>query len=410
MSLLIFDHLDNAYRSLKRNRGRSILTTLGIMIGVASVTAILALASGVTQLISSQVQHSGGGNVGIIRPGLQTSDPNAATSPVTQRTFSTSNLTEDDIAAIKKVQGIGRVAPLMTVDGTLKTDTNSVRNNVVLATTSDFAEIADVPMKSGQFLSDETDNDTSVIGYQLSIDLFGTDRSVGQTFTLRGQRLTVVGVMSKNDHPINYNNVDMNQAVIVTFERGKLFHQGRTQIQQINYSAKNPAELAAVSRRVEDTLMQTHMGEKDFSVISGKDIAKPTNDMFLALRAVMAAIAAISLFVGGIGIMNIMLVNVAERTREIGIRKAVGASNAAIIAQFLIESLMIALLGGFLGYLLGYVVAFFASTFLYFAPVVNWQTAVAALIMSIVVGVVFGSYPAVKAARKDTIESLRQYH
>jgi ABC-type antimicrobial peptide transport system permease subunit len=124
----------------------------------------------------------------------------------------------------------------------------------------------------------------------------------------------------------------------------------------------------------------------------------------------MTAIAAISLVVGGVGVMNIMLVGVAERTREIGIRKAVGSSNGAIVVQFLIESLMMSVLGGVLGYITGYVIAFAISNFLYFTPAFTWQTAVIALGMAIVVGVVFGIYPALKAARKDTIESLRQYH
>jgi ABC-type antimicrobial peptide transport system permease subunit len=124
----------------------------------------------------------------------------------------------------------------------------------------------------------------------------------------------------------------------------------------------------------------------------------------------MTAIAAISLVVGGIGIMNIMLVGVAERTREIGIRKAVGASNGDIVIQFLMESLIISLLGAFLGYFGGYVLAFVVSTFLYFPPAFTWPIAAAALGMALAVGVVFGIYPAYRAARKDTIESLRQYH
>ncbi len=409
MSLLIVDHIDNAYRSLKRNRGRSFLTTLGIMIGVASVTAILALASGVTSMMDSQIGEVND-NLAIIRPGLQTGDPNAATSPVTQRTFSTSTLTEDDILALARVPGIGSIAPVMTIDGALKAPDAEITNNVVLATTPDFAKITDVPMTSGQFLDGTTDNDTAVIGYQLSIDLFGTDRPIGRTLTVRGQKLTVIGVMRKSEHPVNYNNVDLNRAVVVSFERGKLFHQGRSQIQQINYNAKDPAQLEEVTAAVRETLTSTHAGEKDFSIAVGRDISRPTNDLFVALSAVMTAIAAVSLVVGGIGIMNIMLVNVAERTREIGIRKAVGASSGAIVTQFLVESLMVSLLGGFLGYLSGYVLAFSISTFLYFTPTFNWLTAVAALVMSIGVGLGFGLYPAIRAANKNTIESLRQYH
>ncbi len=128
------------------------------------------------------------------------------------------------------------------------------------------------------------------------------------------------------------------------------------------------------------------------------------------MTSVMTAIAAISLLVGGIGVMNIMLVGVAERTREIGIRKAIGASNSTIIIQFLSEALMMSLLGGLLGYGLGYIAAFVISTFLYFAPAFTWLSALVALGMSLFVGIVFGLYPAFRASRKNTIEALRQYH
>ncbi len=409
MSLLVIDHLDNAFRSLRHNRGRSILTTLGITIGIASVTAILALSNGVTNMITTQVDAFDD-NLAIVRPGLQTKDPNAITSPITQHTFSTSTLTESDVEAIAKVEGVAAVAPIMTIDGTLRANGTTVNNNVILATTPDFTKVTEVTMKEGQFLDEVTDNETAVIGYQLSIDLFGTDRPIGYTFTMRGQRFTVIGVMRKSDTPINYNNVDLNHAAVVSFERGKLFHQGRAQIQQINFMATDAAALPELTKRVHDRLVEAHVGEEDFTIVSGEAIAKPTNELFISIATVMVAIAAISLFVGGIGIMNIMLVAVAERTREIGIRKAVGASNQAIVTQFLIESLMVSLLGGLLGYLVGYFAAFAISTFLYFTPAFTWLTALTALGMAIGVGVLFGLYPAIKAARKDTIESLRQYH
>lgn len=409
MMSTLYDHIESAYHTLQRNRTRSILTTLGITIGIASVTCILALSSGVAHMIGGQIAgHSG--RLIVVRPGLQNRDPNAIMNPVAQQSFSTSTLTEADAEALANTEGIETTVPVMTINGTLKSNTDKVEDNVVLATTPGFSEVANITMRSGQFLDAVTDNNTAVIGQQLAIDLFGTDLPIGSTFTMRKETFTVIGVIRTTTNPINYNNVDLNHAAVVSFERGKLFHQGRAQIQQIDILAKPNVDVAKLSNVIQEKLLQQHLGEHDFSVVSGSDISKPTNALFIALTQVLTAIAAISLLVGGIGVMNIMLVGVSERTREIGIRKAVGASNGTIVVQFLIESLMMSLIGGVLGYALGYVAAFAISTFLYFAPTFTWLTAGTALAMAVLVGVVFGLYPAFKAARKDTIESLRQYH
>lgn len=409
MSRMLIDHIENAYRNLRSNRGRSILTTIGIAIGVASVTCILALSDGVSSMINGQIS-SLSGHLAVVRPGLQNNDPNVYANPIAPQSFSTSTLTERDVAAIAKIPGVAASVPLMTLTGNLTSATTTVKNYPALATTPDFIKTADISLEHGDFISDAKNTTTAVIGTQLSINLFGTDRPIGQQFTMRGVTFTVAGVIAREDDPINFNNIDINNAVIFSLERGKLFHDGRAQIQQIDVLTTTDADLAAVATNVRKSLLAAHAGEEDFTVLTGARIDEPTSGLYVAIMQVMTAIAAISLIVGGVGIMNIMLVGVAERTREIGIRKAVGASNGTIVVQFLIESLMISLLGGALGYLLGYVLAFVISTFLYFAPAFSWITAAAALGMSIVIGVIFGLYPAVKAARKDTIESLRQYH
>lgn len=409
MTFMWIDHFENAYRTLKSNRVRTLLTVLGITIGIASVTCILAISGGVKQMIGGQVEALDG-RIAVIRPSVQTRDPNALINPIIQQTFSVSTLTEADIQALTGMKNLDAVVPLMTIDGSLKTDRKTVKDSTILATTPNFTKATHVSMKAGQFLDDATDSTTAVIGEDLSLELFNTDRPIGQLFTMRGQQFTVIGVMKRSNNPINFNNVDLNRAVIVNFERGKLFHQGRSQIQQINLLAKDASNLAELTSQAKQKLLSQHLDEEDFSITTGDAITRPSNQLFNAITDVMTAIAAISLFVGGIGIMNIMLVGVAERTREIGIRKAVGANQYNITAQFLMESLIISLLGGLFGYILGYVMAFSVSVFLYFTPAFTWQTAATAFAMATVVGVVFGSYPAIKAARKNTIVSLRQYH
>jgi putative ABC transport system permease protein len=404
---LIVDHFQSAWHSLKTTRMRTLLTTLGVVIGVASVTTILSLSSGVSYVVNKQVDNLKS-NIAVVRPGAGDST-NLFSNPTVDRSYTASTLTEKDVEDIQKVEGVEDAAPLMVVSGSLKAGGTVVSNETILASTPELQEIAGLPIRDGQFIDSVTNRDTAVIGSQLSVDLFGTDQSIGQTFKVRQQTFTVIGVMRTMNDPINFNNVDFDRTAIISIESGKSFHQGVAEIQQINLRAKDADSLQRVLGKVDATLMKNHQHERDFTVLSGRQIAEPSNRFFLALTGVMTAIAAISLLVGGIGIMNIMLVGVAERTREIGLRKAVGASNSNIIWQFLIEALIISALGGVFGYIAGYVLAFAISTFFTFSPAFTWQIALVALGLSIGIGTLFGIYPAVRASKKDPIESLRHY-
>ena len=407
---LAFEHLSDAVRSLKMTRMRTFLTILGVAIGIASITAILSLSGGIISVISRQVA-SLEGNIILVRPGSPTYNSQMDFStPIHQQLFSTSTLTERDIAIIAKIEGVEEVAPIMTINGNLKADDTTLEDSVIVATDPELASISNLEVRDGQFIDSVTNPNTAVVGPQVAINLFGTDKPIGRSFTVRGQLFTIIGVLKRMNDPINFNSIDFDNAVIVSMEAGKAFHEGKSQIQQIDIRAKEPSDVADVVRRIETNLKEVRNGEQDFTIISGEAVAQPTNQLFTAVAGVMTAIATISLVVGGVGIMNIMLVGVAERTREIGLRKAIGASNRNILEQFLIESLVMSIAGGLLGYAAGYAVAFAVSRFLTFTPVLTWEIAGIALGISVIVGVVFGLYPAIRAASKDPIESLRQYH
>ena len=410
-SLLMFEHIQNAYYSLRSTKLRTLLTILGVAIGVASITTILALGGGVTKLVSSQIDDLGG-NIAVIRPGVIPKDINDFANPSASGVFTTSTLTEKDLRDIESTEGVAAAAPLMVLNGSMKATTSSTKpaDSTIIATTPSLEAIANLPVHDGQFIDDFTDKNTAVVGSQLSVDLFGTDQSIGQTFTFRNQTFRVIGILSRINNPINYNSVDFDHTAIISLEAGKGFNQGIAQIQQINVSAQDVATLPSTIAATNKQLLANHQDEKDFTILSGKEIAEPTSQFFRSITLIMTVIAAISLVVGGIGIMNIMLVGVAERTREIGLRKAVGASNANIVWQFLTEALIMSLLGGIVGYVGGYVIAFIISSALPFEPVFTWQIAAISLGIAVIVGGVFGLYPAVRAAQKDPIESLRQYH
>lgn len=411
MRFLLLNHIQNAFQSLRSSRVRSALTMLGVTIGVASVTAILALSGGASKIISDQVD-SLSGNIAVIRPGVSTNPLVSFTQARPSHDYATSTLTEADILYIKNTPHIKLVAPLMALSGTIKADDSiAPSDSLVVATTPSLVEISDLKLREGQFLDKDINQNAVVVGTQLSINIFGTESSIGRILTIRGQTFTVVGVLKRLDNPINYNSIDFDNAAIINLIAGKKLNQNVAQIQQIDIKADSITNLGQAIASISKAILASHGGENDFSVLTGDQISQPTSQLFYMIAAVTTAIAAISLLVGGIGIMNIMLVTVAERTREIGIRKALGASNADISWQFLIESLAISISGGIAGYICGYLVAFGVSTsFLTFDPIINWQIAAAASFISIFMGTLFGAYPAIRAARKDPIQSLYQYN
>lgn len=411
MRFLLINHFQNARQSLHANRLRSVLTMLGVTIGVASITTILALSSGASQTVSHQVDQLGG-SIAVIRPGGNITGPitNLTQYGTTQRDYATSTITETDLSLIKEISNVDAVAPLMIIVGPVKADSYAPSGTPIVATTPDLAKITNLPLWKGQFLDPDVNVNTAIIGIQLSIDLFGTEDSIGRKVEIRGKPFTIIGVLKRLNNPINYNNIDLDKAIIINIESGKLLNQNIAQLQQINLRATSIADLNQVIIDINKKLLKVHGGQADFSILSGDQIAQPTSQLFYAIAGVTVAIAGISLLVGGIGIMNIMLVSVAERTREIGIRKALGATNSDVIWQFLIESLLISIGGGISGYVIGYGLAFFISTFLTFDPIINWQIVTVALGISLIMGTVFGLYPAFKASRKDPIDSLREYN
>lgn len=410
MRILLLEHIRSARQSLHATRMRTALTVLGITIGIASITLILSLSSGITKVVSNQVDALGG-NIAIIRPGIPSKDINDLTNPTPYQGFATSTITQRDAQDIAALDNVSATAPIMVINGTVKADKTAPDHTPIVASSPDLISIANISMRDGQFIDSVTNRDTAVIGNQLSVDLFGTDNSIGRTFKIREQSFTVIGVLKRTNDPINFNNINFDNAAIISLESGKALNRDVAQIQQINVRASSVDTLPGVMSSISNLLDKNHDRQKDYTILSGNDIAEPTNQLFLMIGSVTTAIASISLIVGGVGVMNIMLVNVAERTREIGLRKAVGASNGNIIGQFMAEALIMSLLGGVIGYVIGYLLAFIiSSSFLTFDPAFTWQIAATALGVSLIVGGLFGLYPAIRAARKDPIESLRQYH
>ena len=424
MAILIRTHYQLARDSIRQNKGRSFLTCLGIAIGVAAIILILSLMGSIRRIISEQVAEVGE-NLIVVRPATVKTEVNSIVDELTAADqYLSSSLTVKDVETVRKVPGVAAVAPIsknaLTIEAERKDDegksyTNRIESGLVVGTTEGMMEVGNLVLDRGAFLDDETAGlpknkqlPTAVVGRDMALKLFGTTEAIGKIFTLKGQKFLVTGVLTAVDNPVSFYNVDFDAAMLI--EPKTLEEIGVSlQIQQINVKAATVSEVEAVSEEIEKRLKEEKGGDGNFVVESGENISHPAGSLFGAVTGMLTLVAGVSLVVGGIGVMNIMLVSVAERTREIGIRKAVGANGGQIVMQFLFESLILSVVGGVLGLGLGYVAAFLVSVVTPFAPYIDMEILVATLVTSVGIGVVFGSYPAVKAGRKNPIESLRYY-
>ncbi len=423
MPLLFRTHYKLARASIKANRTRSFLTCLGIAIGVASIILIFSLMGSISNLVQTETSALGDELI-VVRPN---SDKSTITNIIeeftTANAFQNSSLNLTDIQTISNISNITAVAPISISTNTVSSDKNTFTSVAILGTNSDFIKIEPLTMRFGSFLTDQTTTEKSekteksssitarpvVLGRTLSLSLFNTISStVGQTITILGEKFMIVGVLDEVNKSINFNNVDFDNAVIMN---AKDLNEitGGIQIQQINIKATNTAVLPEVSAEIKSALSAKKSGDQNFSVAYGDDILHPSSTLFSVVSGILTLVGSISLLVGGIGIMNIMLVSVSERTHEIGVRKAVGASSKNILMQFLLESLLLSFSGSLLGLLLAYFLAFIISSFTPFAPFISWEIILITFCTALVIGIVFGMYPAIKASAKNPIDSLKHY-
>ena len=409
MPLLIRTHYKLAKTAIKENRTRSFLTCLGIAIGVASIILILSLMGSISTLVKNEVNEIGADLI-VVRPN---SSKDTMTNIIEELTsansFQKSSLSLSDIKAVSDVEGVAAAAPIAIATNTVSSEKNTFSSVPILGTNTDFLKIEPFTIRHGSFMNDQNKAHSVVLGHTLSLALFNTINStVGQMVTIMGEKFMVVGVLDEVNKTINFDNIDFDNSLIIDAEALDRI-TGSTQIQQINIKAANTDSLPQVSSDVEKALTNQNLGDQNFTVSYGDEITHPASSLFVIVSGMLTLVAAISLVVGGIGVMNIMLVSVSERNHEIGVRKAVGASSRNILMQFLFEALILSLLGGILGLALGYCLAFVISTITPFAPYISWEIILITLLTTLVVGILFGIYPALKAAAKNPIDSLKHY-
>lgn len=393
----LFENIKIAMNSVLAHKLRSILTMLGIIIGVGSVIAVVAIGQGGEQMLKGSI--SGPNNTIDMTYTPSDEELNANPNALFDATF-----TEEDIKSIKTINGVNQVASstaqgmqLRFQDTTVDATVNGINEGYTNVHSLQIAEgqnLRDVDFRSGRR--------AALISEGLQKELFNGQKALGEMIWMNGQPVEVIGVLAKQKGMFSF---DMNEIFVPFAMLTSTF--GINEYDKLSIQVANADQMKEVGKNAAALLNENHHTEDAYEMINMEEIAEGIGQITSVMTTIIGSIAGISLLVGGIGVMNIMLVSVTERTREIGIRKAIGATRAQILVQFLIESVVLTLIGGLMGIALGLGGAALVSLVAGWPSLVSWQVICGGVLFSMLIGIVFGLIPANKAARLDPIDSLR---
>lgn len=401
------DILEETYSSLSSNKVRSGLTMLGIVIGISSVIAMTAIGNGAQSSIQANIQ-SIGANLISISPGAQRSTG----TQVSSGRGSAKSLTLADAQAIEKsVTGIQAIAPEVSSRYQV-TAKGTNTNTTITGTTPSYLSVRNMEVEEGNFVSDQNVSSgakVAVIGPTVRDDLFGADSTaIGQTIRIKQIQFKIIGV-TKSKGGAGFNNPD--NVIFIPVTTAQRYFSGDEYVTSISVSAESADVTTQVQADVTTLLLERHHIDDpalaDFSTQNQADIIATVSSVTGTFTILLSAIAGISLLVGGIGIMNMMLTTVTERTREIGLRKAIGAKKRDISRQFLVEAVALTFIGGFFGVVLGWLISFGVTKLGILQTEVSIGSVLLAFGVSASIGIIFGYYPARRAARLNPIDALR---
>jgi putative ABC transport system permease protein len=382
------ESITSAARAVWVHKLRSFLTMLGIIIGIFAVTALISVGQSTNAEVTAQIEGMG---------------TNLLT--VNIRDYR-ADLDLEDVEGMAGLPGVGAVSPYISSTYTLKNGSTSMEDVQVQGVTPDYADIRNYNMANGRFIS-EKDNTgrlrVAVVGQDVAVELFGSLDVIGNTISINGVKYEIIGVLTAQGSEGTTNEDEVVMIPFVTAQR----QMQQTRISMIYASASSSDAVSIAQASIERYMLQYSTEDDGFSVNTQSSMLESLNEVAATQTAMLGGIAGISLLVGGIGIMNIMLVSVMERTREIGIEKAIGATRKDILLQFLLEAVIVSGIGGLIGILLAQFGSGLIGSLMSTTVTVQSGVMLSALGFSILVGVGFGIYPAIKASKLNPIEALR---
>ncbi len=398
------DNILSALSSIWGNKVRSFLTLLGVVIGVSSVTILISLGQGLKNDVSNLIQGFGTNVIVTLSGQVNPEGGQQSQNPANFLTLDI--LTEKDTRDIQSLDDVTVAAALSPVAGNLKFEDKMASPAIFGSQPNVIKAFETLKIDEGRMFKAD-DGNVIVLGSAPTTQLFGEEVDpIGEKILLGKDEFLIVGSFKKPKTTALIGSELANMSMI-PFNTATKLNNGNVKIVRIVSKARDDADVNKVKDEIFDTLLANHDGEEDFTVLTQEDLLGLFNRFLNLATSMVSAIASISLVVGGIGIMNIMFVTVSERTREIGIRKAVGATKGAILVQFLTEAVVVTLVGGIIGLGIAYGVGEIVASQTSLRPAITADVILLAVGISSAIGLIFGLWPAIRAARKDPIEALR---
>nr|WP_295970595.1 ABC transporter permease [uncultured Bacillus sp.] len=395
MSLM--ENIIMAIDSLKSHKMRSVLTMLGIIIGVGAVIIVVAIGQGGEAMLKSQIIGSGN----TIQLYYEPSEEELQANP---NIYSEVFFTQEDVRVLEQIPEIKQIVTSSSEFATVRFQ-DTVLDSSITGINEAYLQVNDLKIQSGKSFSSSDflgGRRSIVISASLAEELFKEESAVGKIIRIGSQPVEIIGVLEKPSGLLAFSSNE----VYLPFSTWKNIF-GKANITQITLQAITADDMEVAGNRAVQQLNALHNTEESYKVVNMEEIAQGISQVTRIMTLIIGSIAGISLLVGGIGVMNIMLVSVTERTREIGIRMALGATRKQVLTQFLIESMILTLIGGILGIIMGWGVSAIVAAFAGWPPLISWQIVIIGVLFSMIIGIIFGLLPANKASKLDPIESLR---